>query len=126
MKKVVLMFLVCICLFSAPSYTPAKSTNFQIMKRLCSIQNRPILIIRGYSKKAKRILLHRKNKNYIVVEKVISRSNGKEGGYDEKGYYIAYNKKVKKNKKVISYVIYDPLSNEPDEILWVVDNHTYR
>jgi hypothetical protein len=114
--------------------TTAKS-NWQITKTLCHKAGyKKIKVLESNKMTDKnfwRIVDHRKNKNYIVVEKIVSVSDGTGyGWYSTKtkgtNYIIGYNKQVPKGKKVTSYVIYDPNSNEPDEILWVIDNRTYR
>ena len=68
---------------------------------------------------------HRKGKNIVYVERFISYSKGKYG-YSKDGYYVKYNAKVKKGKKVVSYFIYNPYSNYCDDVVAVVDNHKVR
>lgn len=126
MKKIILTIAFIILVSICPVSISAKS-NWNIVKTLCKPYKKPIKLVSKHNKKTDRIILHRKNKKYIVVEKTISISTGKDFGYEIDGHYrIAYNKRVKKNKKVISYIIYSPTSNECDEILYVVDNNTYR
>lgn len=127
MKKIIFVVILFVVLFSCPFYVSAKNKDWEITKELCKQYHKPIKVISGYSKKNSYILSHRKGKKYILVEKVISRSAGKDFGYEIDGdYHIAYNKNVKKGKKVVSYIIYNFNSNEPDEILFVVDNGKYR
>ena len=72
-------------------------------------------------------VLKRKGKNIVYIEKCISKSSGKDYGYTIKGHYhIGYNKKVKKNKKVISYLIWNPYTNACDDVVAVVDNKMIR
>ena len=126
MKKIILTIAFIVLVSICPVAVSAKS-NWSIVKTLCKPYKKPIKLVSGHNKKTDRIILHRKNKKYIIVEKTISISTGKDFGYEIDGHYhIAYNKRVKKNKKVISYIIYSPFSNECDEILYVVDNNTYR
>ena len=68
---------------------------------------------------------NRANKNIVYIEKFISYSKGKYG-YSKDGYYVKYNKKVKKGKKVVSYFIYNPHTNYFDDVVAVVDNHKIR
>ena len=68
---------------------------------------------------------NRADKNIVYIEKFISYSKGKYG-YSKDGYYVKYNKKVKKGKKVISYFIYNPYTNYSDDVVAVVDNHKIR
>ena len=72
-------------------------------------------------------LENRKGKKIVYIEKCITISNGKGGGFTKKGhYYVAYNKKVKKGKKVTSYFVYNPYTNYVDDIVAAVDNKMIR
>lgn len=130
MKKftcLLLIVLTLVLLIPTPiEAKTVKKTDYQIAKELVKTTHKPIKLINHNNKKANFIISHRKGKNYIVVEKVISISKGGKNGYIPNDGYIAYNKKVSRNCKVTSYIIYAPNSNEFDEILWVVDNNTYR
>lgn len=125
MKKIIILVLFVLCLAMPMTSVSAKTykSNMQIVKMLCRKQHRPFKIVSG--SKAYKALAHRKGKKTLIVEKIVTYSNGKKGGFGKEGY-MAYNKRVKKGKKVISYIIYSNKSNEPDDVLWVVDNHTYR
>lgn len=130
MKRIVILILA-VLLLTSPFAVYAKGnttpkTDKQIVTQLCKKHKKQIRYVNGNNRRvADRIILHRKGKRYIVVEKVITTSKGSYG-LDKYGYRTAYNKYVKKGTKVTSYIIYDPRSNEPDEILYVVDNKTYR
>lgn len=79
------------------------------------------------TKKEWRKIEHRKGKKIVYIEKCVSKSSGKRYGYTIKGhYYIAYNKKVKKGKKVTSYFVYNPYNNYADGIDAAVDNKMIR
>ena len=126
MKKIFIMFIMClffVCLYNAESVS-AKS-NIQIVKQLCKKFKKPVKIISSNGNFVKTIL-HRKGKNYILVRKIVSYSSGKKYGWTKDGQYIGYNKKVPKHKKVVSYFIYNPKTNYFDDLLWIVDNNTYR
>lgn len=69
---------------------------------------------------------NRLGEDIVYIEKFVSYSAGGRYGYSKEGYYVAYNKKVKKNKKVVSYFIYNPYSNYCDDVVAVVDNHKVR
>ena len=65
---------------------------------------------------------NRKGKKTVYIEKLVSRSTGKNYGYTIKGhYYIKYNKKVAKGKTVISYCIWNPYTNYIDDVVAVAD-----
>jgi len=79
------------------------------------------------NKKGWKKILHRKGKGIVYIEKCTTISNGKGGGFTKKGhYYVAYNKKVKKGKKVTSYFVYNPYTNYCDDVVAAVDNKMIR
>lgn len=79
------------------------------------------------NKKGWKKLEKRKGKRIVYIEKCITISNGKKGGYTKKGhYYVAYNKKVKKGKKVTSYFVYNPYTHYIDDVVAAVDNKIIR
>lgn len=128
MKKFFIALILISSILNVYVSMPIIAKNAQdinLVKKLCKPYKKPIKIVQGYSKKTNDIILNRKNKKYIVVEKVDSVSCGKYG-YDKAGYYIKYNKTVPKKKRVISYLIYNPNTNYCDDILWIVDNKMYR
>ena len=47
-------------------------------------------------------------------------------GYTRDGGYISYNKYVTPGESVTSYLIYSPDSDEPDDVVAVVDNSMIR
>jgi len=142
MKKllVLLVIITCIVFGVLPVYAKVtdKSTsksNWEITKELCRKEGyKKIKLIdtnNSTDKQAWKIIDHRKGKNYIVVEKVVSVSDGTGyGWYSTKtkgtNYIIGYNKKVPKGRKVTSYVIWNPANNECDDILYVIDNKAFR
>ena len=122
--------MICIVLImgifvSSSSSVFAKSDkNRKIAKQYCK-EHYPklkVVFLKRYDEKK---LLHRKNCGKIYVERVISWSKG-HYGYDKDGYYIWYNKKVKKGKKVISYLVYNPTNNYCDDVIAVIDNEKIR
>ena len=68
---------------------------------------------------------NRADKNIVYIEKFVSYSKGKYG-YSKDGYYVKYNKKVKKGKKVVSYFVYNPYTNYCDDVVAVIDNKMIR
>jgi hypothetical protein len=126
MKKNIFTIVMILLVTVAINTSIYASTDFSLVKNVCNNYNKPIKMISGYSEKNTNIIGNRKNKNYIIVEKVISFSSGNNFGYDKYNYFIKYNKKVKKNKKVISYLIYNPNTNYLDDIIYIVDNGMIR
>lgn len=125
MKKIMMPLVVLLFFSLCPISVQAKS-NYQIVKNLTKSLHKPVKVVRFNSKKSDFIISHRKGKNYIVAEKVITFSDGNRGGWTKDGWYVTYNKRVPRNKKVVSYIIYSPCSNKFDDILWIVDNKTFR
>ena len=127
MRKLFIILILATTLFIPTLHVEAKAkqTNLQIINQLCNKHHKKAKIVNHNDKKTDYTVLHRKGKPYIVVERIVSTSKGKHG-VDKHGCYIAYNKYVKKGTKVYSYIIYSPKSNEPDDVLYVVDNQTYR
>jgi len=136
MKKFLLAFIIAIITFTACTYpVEAKpKTDWEIVQQLCKKSKKKIKLINSNKmtdKQAWKVIDNRKGKNYIVVEKIVSISNGRGYGWystKTKGskYIIGYNKKIPKGRKVTSYVIWNPKTNICDDVLWVVDNQKYR
>ena len=64
-------------------------------------------------------LTHRKGT--VIIERITSYSNGNHYGTCLKQYQVYHTKKVSKNKKVITYAVYNPCDNFIDDITGVVD-----
>lgn len=136
--RIVAITLALVLLFSSiPTETAQAAqskTNWQIVKELTRKIGKPIKLIKTNEmtdRQLEKIICHRKGKPYVLVEKVISKSDGTGYGWYStrtKGtnYIIGYNKKVKKGKKVTSYVIWNPKTNICGDVLYVVDNYKYR
>ena len=135
-KKVISIILIlATALIFVAMIRPAQKTDWEIVNELCKSE--------GYSKihvvntneltsdEAWRTINNRAWKSYIVVEKIISVSNGDGyGWYKMKGatreYIIGYSKAIKKGETVTSYVIWNPETDICDDVLYVVDNQKYR
>ena len=61
---------------------------------------------------------------YVEIIKSIS-AGGKHGTYG-KNYYIAYNKRVRKGKKVTSYCVWNPCNSYCDDVEAIADNGKIR
>ena len=113
--------------------TRAKS-NWQIVQEIVEkhYPGKKIRIVSGNGKEDDfwKAISHRKNKSYVVVEKTISTGDGTKHGWyttaDGNKYIIGYNKKVSKGKRIVSYIIWNPESNECDTVDYVVDNSKAR
>lgn len=129
MKNIIriIIFVIALLFCCIDCHAEKPKTNYQIVKAVCKRQynKTKIKIVKGYSLKTEKIITHRKGKNYIVVEKFVSYSYGRYG-YSKDGYYITYNKKVKRGKRVVSYCIYNPYTNYIDDVTFVVDNKKVR
>ena len=118
--------LVAIMLIIADSSMVFASSpsNYEIAKSYAkhNYPNCKVVLLKHYDEKK---IEHRKGKNIVYIEKFVSYSKGKYG-YSKDGYYVKYNTKVKKGKKVVSYFIYNPNTNYCDDVIAVVDNHKIR
>ena len=135
-KRTMAVVLIAItALLCMAMIQPNYKTEWEIVNELCKNE--------GYSKihvvntneltadQTWRTINNRKWKSYIVVEKIISESNGDGyGWYKIKGtareFLIGYNSKIDKGEMVTSYVIWNPETDECDDVLYVVDNAKYR
>lgn len=137
MKKHILILVVAVLVvFSGISNAEAKpqKSNWQIVKQLCQKEGYVNILLvdsnKTTDKEFWRIADRRKGKPYILVEKVVSRSDGtRYGWYRRKGsqkYIIGYNRKVPKGRKVTSYIIWNMKTNYCDDVLYAVDNNRYR
>lgn len=120
---IILLTVITISLSIIPTFAQTVS-NYELVKEYC-FKNYPNYQVVVFSKWNDKKMSHRANKKVVYVEKFISYSKGKYG-YSKDGYYVKYNQKVKKGKKVISYFIYNPYTNYCDDVVAVVDNHKIR
>lgn len=116
---IVIVISIIVLIFNI-DFANAKTTNKGLAKKYCK-ENYQDYKIKYFTKWNEYTMTHRKGKRIVYIEKIISYSSGNKYGYTQNGYYIAYNKKVKKGNKVISYCIYNPYSNYPDDIIAVID-----
>lgn len=100
----------------------AKVTNKNLVKLYCMehFGNTEIKYVKNPSYKR---ITHRKGT--ALVEIIKSKSKGRYG-VTRDGCRIKYNKRVKKGKKVTSYLIYSPYNNYCDDVVAVVDNKKIR
>lgn len=73
-----------------------------------------------------KMIRERAEKHIIYIEICKSVSNGGKSGIQDRKYYVAYNKKVHKGKKVTSYCIWNPCTSYCDDVAAVVDNGKIR
>ena len=106
--------------FTMPSTVGAQTSNKGLVREYCT-KHYATRDIKYTNNKP-----YKKSKKYVFVEKVKSISDGGKHGHTKDGYYITYNKKVKKGKRVTSYLIYNPKTNYTDDIVAVVDNKKIR
>ena len=73
-----------------------------------------------------RMIRERAVKHTIYVEIIKSVSSGGKSGRYGKNYYLVYNKRVRKGKKVTSYCVWNPCNSYCDDVLAVADNGKIR
>lgn len=113
-----------ICAIDTVAVNADSMSDRQIVKEYCN-KHYKSYTIRYFTKWNERMITHRANKKIVYVEIMTSYSKGRHG-YTKDGYYIRYNKKVTKGKKVKSYCIYNPKTNYIDDVVAVVDNKILR
>lgn len=129
-KLIVILITAIITLNFVPAYsTPAKDNkDVKLVKQYCkkhyNLKKYKVVFIEEKNLSTKR-LKSRKKKKIIYVEIIKSKSYGKYG-LTKSGHYVAYNKRVKKGKRVTSYCIYDPRTKYEDDVVAVVDNGKIR
>ena len=80
-RVIILVVIMLLCCVDCHAETP--KSNLQLLKETCqeNYGNSKIKFIFGYSDETTEIIENRQGKDYIVVEIVISQSNG-NNGYD--------------------------------------------
>ena len=121
-RVLVIIIAVLIALTATAAPASAKTTDRAIVKAYCmKTYHKPP----RYFKAGSKAITHRAGKKYIVVEVIRTTSRGKWGKTKD-GYRVAYNKRVKRGKKVTVYAIYSPGNNAEDDVVAVVDNKRIR
>jgi hypothetical protein len=113
-----------ICAVDTVAVNAKSPSDRQIVREYCHKHYKGYTI-RYFTKWNDKVMSHRANRKIVYVEKMVSYSKDKYG-YTKDAYYIKYNKRVKKGKKVISYCIYNPKNNSCDDVVAVVDNKILR
>ena len=136
MKKAITVLLItATALLFMAMIQPNRKSDWEIVNELCKNEGYSRIQVvntnEQTSDEAWRTINNRAWKSYIVVEKIISESNGDGyGWYKIEGtareFLIGYNSKIKKGEMVTSYVIWNPETDECDDVLYVVDNAKYR
>lgn len=122
MKKIIIIVLAA-SLLICPIYGKANADR-QLVAKFCK-ENYKGYKVKYHKKLPFDALVSRKGKNQVIVEVIKSKSRGKYG-LTTQGYFLKYNKKVKKGKSVTSYLIYNPDTNTADDVIAVVDNGIIR
>lgn len=126
---IILMCAGCMTTYDLTHATTTKSgitktttkTNLTLVKEYCQ------KYYKGYNVKVvAHVPKHRNNGEYVYIEKVATTSKGGYWGKTKDGYLIKYNKKVKKGKKVIVYLIYNPSNEVVDDVICKVCNHIIK
>ena len=102
-KKINIISIIMAVLILSMTVVPLQAqalTNKKIAKRYAKehYSECKVKFFRHYSEKIE----HRKGTHIVWIWKIYSKSNGGKYGTCEDGSIIAYNKKVKKGKRVVS------------------------
>ena len=126
MKKIVMLALVVLMISVAvpvtiQAKTSAQTRITQTEKKIKKRFKRIKIVTRtkhNFNKIWKQTA-HRKGKGYYIVEKFQGTALNKYIGRDPNGYYTSYRyvKGVRKESKVITYLVYCRHCNEPDDIV---------
>ena len=73
-----------------------------------------------------KMIRERAVKHTIYVEIIKSVSSGGKNGRYGKNYYLAYNKRVRKEKHVTSYCVWNPCNSYCDDVEAIADNGKIR
>lgn len=127
-KKINIISIILAVLILAFTVVPLQAqalTNKKIAKRYAKTHYTEckVKFFRHYNPK---IIENRKGTHVVWIWKIYSKSNGDGYGTCEDGSMVAYNKKVKKGKRVVSYLVYNPYSNYCDDVVAVIDNRKVR
>lgn len=67
------------------------------------------------------------HKGIVAVEVAVSMASDKGTyGFDNDGYYIAYNRHREPNSRVLSVFVYSPFTNYEDDVILVYDSGLFR
>ena len=134
MKKLIILFILMLCVFCGAVDTADATTNKGLVKEYCKTHYSECKIV-YFTKWDESKMLNRVGKNIVYVEILISTSSGKRDPLNKRywgyikgsNYYKTwYNTKVKKGKTVKQYLIYNPYTNYEDDIVAVIDNKKIR
>lgn len=116
-RKVIIIATMAVIAVSTAAPVSAATTDKGLVKAYCvkCFQKSPI-----YVKSGSAAIENHQGK--MIVEVVKSKSLGGKYGKTKDGYRVKYTKRVKRGKTITSYLIYDPRTNNPDDIAAVVDN----
>lgn len=119
MTAIIILFTINVNVASAKS-KPVNNQTIAVKYCKKHYKNYKVKIVNEY-----KVPKYRKSKRIIYVERVKSISRGKYG-ITKDGYYIGYNKPVKKNKRHVVYLVYNPKSNYTDDVVAVISNGKVR
>ncbi len=127
-KKINLISIVMTIIILSITVVPLQAqalTNKQVAKRYAKTHYSEckVKFFRHYNAET---IENRKGTKVVYIWKLYSTSNGGKYGTCEDGSTIAYNKKVKKGKRIVSYCVYNPYTNYCDDVVAVVDNRKVR
>lgn len=99
-----------------------KTTNESVARAYCKKYciNYKVKIV-----KENKVPKVRKNKKYVYIEKVKTKSCGKYGKTKD-GYKVRYIKPIKKGKTEYVYLVWNPKNNADDDVICFVSNKKFR
>lgn len=125
MKKVMLaMMVACVVLLASTVTADAYTSDKALAKRWAKAHYPKYKTV--FVSANSRVLNKRTGKKVVFISKVWSRAKGGYAGRTKGGYYIRYNKRVRKGRRCVSYFVYSPYSNEYDDVVAVIDHGRVR
>lgn len=131
MKRVLLILLVIGLLIPVPTYASTMRTTKQAETQIKRRYN-PTRIFTHSKRNDEafwKVCMSRKGKKYYLVSKISGVVvNNRKDGKDATGYYISYRyvRGVRKGSRVVTYLVYSRVNNEPDDIIARYDVVTKR
>lgn len=116
MKKLIILVVVAVMMAAATSTAGAsEKSDLQLAKSWAKAHySEPVKVVKEFKVPAKR-------KGTTYIEKVRTVSDGGKNGHTVKGaYHVKYPVKVKKGKKVMVYMVWNPKNNACDDVVAMV------
>lgn len=125
MKRALTLILLAAMAISTMGYTThchaSQKSNKNVAINYCKEY------CKGYKIKiVKNVPKNRKSNKKIYIQRIKTKSIGNYTGITKDGHIVKYCKSIKKGKKEIVYLIYNPKNNACDDVICFVSNGRTR